>query len=61
LYSSIVREKAVREAEREPRAEGVRADEGSEKEGEVRFVRSFRMEVLCLSAELKCVFWWEVC
>jgi hypothetical protein len=52
----MVREKAVREAETEPRAEGVRAEEGSEKEGEVRFVRSLRIEVLCLSAELKWVF-----
>ena len=56
LYSSIVREKAVREAEREPSAAGVRAEAGSEKEGEVRAVRSLRMEVLCLSAGLKCVF-----
>jgi len=51
-----VREKAVSEAEREPSAEGVRAEEGSAKEGEVSVERSLRIEVLCLSAELKCVF-----
>ena len=65
LYSSIVREKEVREAEREPSAAGVRLDDGGccevpsdgeEKEGFVRAERSRRIVVLCLSAELKWVF-----
>lgn len=51
-YSSMVRAKAVREAERAPMEEGVRVA------GEVvRVERSRRMRVLCLRAELKVVFW----
>jgi hypothetical protein len=59
LYSSMVREKAVSEAEREPRAAGVRVCGcccGSLGEGLERAERSLRMVVRCLSAELKVVF-----
>jgi hypothetical protein len=59
LYSSMVREKAVSEAEREPRAAGVRACGcccGSPGKGLERAERSLRMVVRCFSAELKVVF-----
>lgn len=65
LYSSIVREKEVRLAEREPSAAGLRAPvpgvcedgSGAIRGVEERFARSLRMEVLCLRAELNVVFW----
>jgi hypothetical protein len=50
-YSSMVRAKAVSEAERAPMAEGVRPAGEEEREE-----RSRRMRVLCLRAELKVVF-----
>ena len=59
LYSSMVREKEVREAVREPRAAGVACCwgvDGSEETGEERVERSLRIVVRCLSAELKVVF-----
>lgn len=49
LYSSMVREKAVREAESDPRAAGVGVA--------VREARSRFIDVDCLSALLKEVFW----
>lgn len=52
LYSSSVRENAVKEAEREPIAAGVGAPSGEE----VMLVRSRFIEVDCLSAELNWVF-----
>lgn len=56
--------KAVREAEREPSAAGLRMEEALgesvepavAREGEERFERSLRMVVLCLRARLKVVF-----
>jgi hypothetical protein len=69
----MVRWKAVREALREPSAAGLIAaafvgrppSEGFEEEvEEVRLARSLRIEVLCLRAPLKVVFWggdWSCC
>ena len=60
LYSSMVRAKVVREAERVPSAAGVGCCcwgwEGSAVE---RAERVVRIVVRCLSAELKVVFWWR--
>lgn len=50
----MVRLKAVKEAEREPKAAGVR--EVGSSSCEERAARSLRMEVLCLRAELKVAF-----
>lgn len=55
----MVRLKAVSEAEREPRAAGVREVGSSSCSCEERAARSLRIEVLCLRAELKVVFWRE--
>lgn len=68
LYSSMVLWKAVREADREPRAAGLRI-EAEDEDGagesveaavargcEERFARSRRIEVLCFRALLKVVF-----
>jgi len=54
----MVREKAASEAESVPSAAGVRmfVDDGSEKLGEVSVASSLRIDVLCLRAELNCVF-----
>jgi len=51
VYSSRVREKAVREADMEPSEAGV-----GPSEEDARLERSRLMEVDCLSAELNCVF-----
>lgn len=51
LYSSSVLEKAVSEADMEPRAAGVSAPSADD-----RFERSRLMDVDCLSAELNWVF-----
>lgn len=59
LYSSSVREKAVRLAEREPMAAGVMVGGGEEaslKVGLTRAESSLRMAVLCLRAVLNAVF-----
>jgi len=60
-YSSMVRAKAVRAAEREPSAagEGSCWEEGESEEGEVREAMSLRIAVRCFNAELKVVFWRE--
>ena len=63
LYSSIVLVKAVRLAESEPSAAGVIAFDGGEEgslvvyEGLASVERSLRIEVLCLRALLKDVFY----
>ena len=51
----MVRLNAVKEAEREPSAAGVRCEVSSS--CEERAARSLRIEVLCLRAELKVVFY----
>lgn len=55
-----MRANAVRLAESEPSSAGVGArvdDDDSEGSAEKMLPRSRRIEVLCLSAELKVVFW----
>ena len=51
-----MREKAVREAERDPRAAGVMVEGVWWSAGVERWVRSLRIAVLCFRAELKEVF-----
>lgn len=61
LYSSMVREKAVKEADKEPMAAGDIWVCGWASDGGERWARSLRMAVLCFRAELKDVFFWACC